>query len=511
MQKLDHRPQLVKKAMGSVMAQRTSEWPELVFSGDADPAVLSRATQRGRLRRLGRGIYTGFVNDDPAQVVHRNLWPIVAHEFPGAVIADRSVPEGGTARDGTLFVIHPRTRPVTLPGVVVYPRRGPGPLDGDMELPDGLHIASIERALLDNLAPSRAAPRRTLDKAEFETWLERLLQQRGEDGVNLLRDRARQIAEQLGRTREMARLNELISAAMRTHEDEGIEAVTPGFAGRLAGEPFDSERVSLFTNLALYLAEIAPESLPALPEDADRRRVLPFYEAYFSNFIEGTEFTLDDAAEIVFEHEIPEQRPQDAHDILGTYQIVADKEEMRRTPHDSYELETLLKTRHAVLMERRPDEGPGQFKTRNNRAGGTYFVNWDLVAGTLRRGFDAGTQLKDPFSRAAYLMFLVAEVHPFADGNGRIARIMMNAELESAGEVRIVVPTVYRNNYLSALRGATHNSNFAGLAAMLSFAWRWTARVNFGDREHAEIDLSKTNALRDSNEAEQAGVRLELP
>lgn len=491
------------------MAQRTAEWPELVLSGDADPAVLSRATQRGRLRRLGRGIYTGFVDDDPAQVVHRNLWPLVAHEFPEAVIADRSVPEGGAARDGTLFVIHRRARPVTLPGLVVYPRSGPGHLDGDMELSGGLHIASVERALLDNLAPSRASPRRTLDEAEYETWLERLLQQRGEDGVNILRDRARAIAEKLGRTREMARLDELISAALRSHD--GIQAITPGFAGRLAGEPFDSERVSVFTNLARYLADIAPESLPALLEDADRRRLLPFYDAYFSNFIEGTEFTLNDAAEIVFEHEIPEQRPQDAHDILGTYQIVADKEEMCRTPHSSDELETLLQTRHAVLMEGRPDMGPGQFKTHNNRAGATYFVNRDLVVGTLRRGFDAGSQLNSPFSRAIFLMFLVAEVHPFADGNGRIARIMMNAELESAGEVRIIVPTVYRNNYLSALRGATHNSSFGSLAAMLSFAWRWTGRVNFGDREHAEIDLAKTNALRDSNEAEQAGVRLELP
>jgi Fic family protein len=29
---------------------------------------------------------------------------------------------------------------------------------------------------------------------------------------------------------------------------------------------------------------------------------------------------------------------------------------------------------------------------------------------------------------------LVAEVHPFVDGNGRTARIMMNAELVSVGQ-----------------------------------------------------------------------------
>lgn len=491
------------------MPGKASEWPELVFSGDADPAVLSRATSRGRLVRLARGVYSGVVDEDPVQVVSRNLWPIVGHEFPGAVIADRSVPEGGRAREGALFVVHRRTRPVALPGVVVYPRPGRGAVDGDMELPHGLHIASIERGLLENLAPSRAKPRRTLERAELEIWLERLLQQRGEDGVNALRDRARKIADRIGRSHEMTLLDDLISAALRT--SDGIEALTPAFAGRLAGEPYDAERVTRFGDLAAYLDDTAPESLPSLAEDANRRRLLPFYEAYFSNFIEGTEFTLDDAAEIVFDNLIPSQRPQDAHDIIGTYRIVADDEEMRRTPRDPGELGLLLKTRHYVLLESRSDTAPGQFKTRNHRAGGTFFVNWDLVPGTLRRGFDAGDRLKSPFDRAVFLMFLIADVHPFADGNGRIARIMMNAELATAGEVRIIVPAVYRNNYLSALRGATHNSSFSALRAMLAFAWRWTARVNFADRTQAEADLVRTNATRDSNEAEQSGVRLELP
>ncbi len=105
-------------------------------------------------------------------------------------------------------------------------------------------------------------------------------------------------------------------------------------------------------------------------------------------------------------------------------------------------------------------------------------------------------------------MFLIAEVHPFGDANSRIARIMMNAELATAGEVRIIVPTVYRNNYLSALRGATHNSSFSALRAMLAFAWRWTARVNFTDRTQAEADLMRRNATRDSNGADKPTLRL---
>jgi Fic family protein len=146
-----------------------------------------------------------------------------------------------------------------------------------------------------------------------------------------------------------------------------------------------------------------------------------------------------------------------------------------------------------------------------NRAGSTEFVAPELVVGTLRRGYEIGTSLTSPFARAVYMKFVTAEVHPFTDGNGRVSRIMMNAELVVAGEVRIVVPIVYRANYLSAMRAATNSENFAAMYAMLEFARRYTAQVDFSSRQSAEADFDQTNALRDSTEAENAGLRLTLP
>lgn len=483
-------------------------WPELVFSGDSDPAVLSRAVDRGTLRRVARGIYTGDTEAALDDIVRRHLWRIVGRELPGAVIVDRSARQAGPV-DGRLYVDHSRTRPLELPGVTVLPRRGPGPAPGDMEWPDGLWLASIARQLLDNLARARGAEQRTLSDVEVEEWVDTLLGEQGEDGLNRLRDQARDLAPHLNRGKEFTRLESIVRAALNTGDLSVLRSER--LQARASGQPFDDKRLAAFEALAGDLAGRAPDILPDLPADAPRRRLLPFYEAYFSNYIEGTEFTLNEAASIVFDAQVPADRPEDAHDILGTYEVVSDLAEMARVPTDADQFEQLLTSRHARLMAGRPDKLPGRYKLKANRAGGTEFVLPDLVTGTLRRGFDVAYGLPGPFARAVYMMFLVAEVHPFADGNGRVARMMMNAELAAGGEVRIIIPTVYRANYLAALKGATHTGHYAALYAMLSFARRYTAQVDFSSRESAESDLLRTNALRDAAEAESAGIRLILP
>lgn len=492
------------------MASEMGSWQPIVFAGDADSAVLARAVRRGTLRRLASGIYTSDLKSSPEDVVRRHLWPIVAHGLPGAVLADRSAQSGGLPTDGALYVVHPRRRPLVLPGVTVYPRAGGGPQPGDTPLPDGLWLSSTERALLDNLASApTGTPHRMLTRAELEGWLDRLLQQRGEEGLNLLRDNARAISGPLRRGTQFRQLDGIVSAALATRSD--VPLASPQLRASSRGQPYDTRRVEAFEELAETLLETPPDIMPDLPAYARRRTLLPFYEAYFSNFIEGTEFTLDEAADIVFGHDVPASRPQDAHDVLGTYRIVVDPAEMATVPRTPDGLIELLRMRHAILMSARPEKDPGVFKTRANRAGTTEFVAPDLVAGTLRAGFEAGKDLLDPFARAVFLMFVVAEVHPFDDGNGRISRIMMNAELASAGEVRIVVPIVYRANYLAALKGATHNRSYGALIRTLAFARRYTARVDFSTRATAEADLTRTHALDDAREAEDAGIRLTLP
>lgn len=87
------------------------------------------------------------------------------------------------------------------------------------------------------------------------------------------------------------------------------------------------------------------------------------------------------------------------------------------------------------------------------------FVAPELASETLTRGWTASRDRPSATARALYVLFLIAEVHPFNDGNGRISRLCMNAELEAAGQARLIIPTSLRNDYLTVLEALTSNSN----------------------------------------------------
>ncbi len=484
-----------------------SAMPE-VFVSNADLAdAVSREVKLGRLRKLGSRLYTRNLKEPPERIVQRNLWPLVGAYLPGALISDRTALENRPAEDGSIFLVAEHKRDIKLPGVTLRPRKGPGPLESDLPFIAGLRIASQARAFLENMRRSRARDgvARTFTKREIEERLDGMLRKGGESALQRLRDEAREIAEKLGLQEEQQKLDVLIGTLLGTR---GAPLESPVGLARVAGSPYDPERLDLFQRLFAELAGTAPITRLAR---ATNGPALPFFEAYFSNFIEGTEFAVDEAEDIIFNGKIPAERPEDAHDVLGTWKLVSDQNEMSRIPRNASELNVLLQSRHARIMEGRPDKGPGRFKADRNRAGSTLFVAPELVHGTLTQGFEIYQGLASPLQRAIFMMFLVSEVHPFADGNGRTARVMMNAELVAAGECRIIVPTIYRNNYLMSLKALSQNKITGALVRTMDFAQRYTAAVDFSEMNRARFILDRTHAFADPNEADAAGVRLTIP
>jgi Fic family protein len=101
-------------------------------------------------------------------------------------------------------------------------------------------------------------------------------------------------------------------------------------------------------------------------------------------------------------------------------------------------------------------------------------------------------------TRALLAMFLVSEVHPFNDGNGRLARLVMNAELSAAGSCRIIVPTLFRDEYLDCLRVLTREEDPAPYLSAMQKIHEWTAAFDYEDIDKVIEQMKACNAFEKS-------------
>ena len=133
----------------------------------------------------------------------------------------------------------------------------------------------------------------------------------------------------------------------------------------------------LLESLAARLrAEPLPMPIAMITNDVARRH-FAFLESYFSNFIEGTEFEVEEARGFVLDGVPIEHRPQDSHDIIGVFEQALSPMWSTLTLPVGVAVLDQLRERHKHQMANRPEVAPGEFKLRANRAGNTEFVARD--------------------------------------------------------------------------------------------------------------------------------------
>lgn len=72
-----------------------------------------------------------------------------------------------------------------------------------------------------------------------------------------------------------------------------------------------------------------------------------------------------------------------------------------------------------------------------------------------------------PVEYAAMVHIIFVNIHPFTDGNGRVARLLMNLALLQSGYNIVVIPPVVRADYISAIQ-KTNNGNNADFINFIS-------------------------------------------
>lgn len=475
---------------------------DIIF-GSSDSKIskrISKLEKEGHIKKIAPRLYTGNLEDDPQKIVRRNLLSILGHLYPNAVLSHRSALEFKPTSSGQIFLTHSYTKKASLPGIIIRFLKGTGSISGDNIIAGQLYASQRERALLENLQRSRKSgpDSKTLTYPEIEERLEQIVRVNGEDELNNVRDRAREISIELEMKKEFEKLDKIISALLTTHSSKILKS--PIATARAFGIPYDPSRYELFESLYQELVQYEFKYIDDKNTEQDAYKNFAFFESYFSNYIEGTIFEIDQAKEIIETQKPIPSRNEDSHDVLGTYQIVSNVKEMNITPTTPEELIEILKYRHKIILSARTSKNPGEFKNQNNSVGQTSFVDMNLVNGTLIKCFDFYSALKHPFSKAAYIMFAISEIHPFLDGNGRMARVMMNAELVSGKQSKIIIPTAYREDYMLTLRKLTRQREPQAFVRMLSKIHEYSSIITGSNLDQMQSTLEKSNAFMEPTE-----------
>jgi Fic family protein len=198
---------------------------------------------------------------------------------------------------------------------------------------------------------------------------------------------------------------------------------------------------------------------------------------YHSNAIEGNTLTLGETrAFLLYGITAQGKRFRDYLDIRGHHEAIGYLEELVRGAEMLSE--AAIRELHRILLVEpydvdavTPDGRPtrrrialGQYKTAPNHVrtttGETHFFatpqETPALMGELLAWYrrEAAASVLHPLVLAASFHYRFVVIHPFDDGNGRMARLLTNLILMQHGFVPLIVPLERRGEYLLALEKA---------------------------------------------------------
>lgn len=192
---------------------------------------------------------------------------------------------------------------------------------------------------------------------------------------------------------------------------------------------------------------------------------------YNSNAIEGSSVTLSETRAILLDGVTVNGKPLREHlevinhsHAIDFVQGIADKTEPIN--------ETTIRQIHSLVLRTIDDDNAGSYRRVNVRITGSKFAPPDVSqVGALMYDFGkwlASEETKlHPVEYSALAHFKLVDIHPFIDGNGRTARLLMNLILMRAGFPPAIVNMEDRQKYYRAL-DAAHAGEVGGFVEMIA-------------------------------------------
>lgn len=184
----------------------------------------------------------------------------------------------------------------------------------------------------------------------------------------------------------------------------------------------------------------------------DEMRIL---HTYHSNAIEGNTLTFSETKLVIEEGITVGGKPLkdciEARNTAAAYDLIEEIAKGKKEIDHA-----ILQQIHEALTKGILEEA-GKYRTQNVRIVGAKITPPDfskIVKLVDKLITDIKNSKKHPIETSAFLHHQLAKIHPFIDGNGRVARLLTNLYLIKHGYPPVILKVDERSKYYRALRAA---------------------------------------------------------
>lgn len=271
------------------------------------------------------------------------------------------------------------------------------------------------------------------------------------------------------------------------------------------------------------------DALRPLPLEVIRRieQKLRIESNYHSNAVEGNSLTLAETKSLILHGLTAHGKSMRDHlDIQGHDDAVKAIEEAAKK--DEALNEVFIRNLHKVLLKEpykndaiTPDGQQverriaiGSYKTRPNNVrtatGETYYFTppervkpamSDLLDWYRRRE----TEGEHPIVIAAAFHYRFVRIHPFDDGNGRMARLLMNMILIKHGYTVALIPIEERDRYISALARADRTEDLTEFITYIAQCCEYALNLHL--KAARGEDIEDVEDIGEEPRAEASGIQ----
>ena len=146
-------------------------------------------------------------------ILRCNWYRILSELYPKAFLSHRSALERMPTKGGHIYITHRHTDSTALPGITIHFLKSHAPITDDELFFGNLKVSGLARPYFENLQTSRGSGEelKTLSHEQLQEKKAPFLRVKGDDALNQIRDRAKQIAPEVGMEKEWTALNLLFT------------------------------------------------------------------------------------------------------------------------------------------------------------------------------------------------------------------------------------------------------------------------------------------------------------